>query len=129
MAVSIRKLAPEEAQRAFPRRGQQDLGEYVVALRELQPGEAAGIAREGLSDRTIKRRLGMAAKQLGYRLKWARQSSPETLYFQVIGTLPSKATDGRRRAASPQPAPSSAPASEPEPTAPPAGRRRRRRAA
>ena len=131
MAVSIRKLAPEEAQRAFPRRGQQDLGEYVVALRELQPGEAAGIAREGLSDRTIKRRLGMAAKQLGYGLTWARQSSPEGLYFQVIGTPPSKATDGRRRrrAASPPPAPSSAPVSEPEPTAPPAGRRRRRRAA
>ena len=72
----------------FPRHGQQDLSEYVAALRDVQPGEAAGIEREGLSDRAIKRRLGLAAKQLGYQLKWARQSDPEQLYFQVIGTPP-----------------------------------------
>src|ERR687885_184217 len=70
MGISIRKLAPEEAQRAFPRRGQQDLSEYVAALREIEPGEAASIDRQGLSDRAIKRRLGQAAKSLGYRLKW-----------------------------------------------------------
>ena len=129
MAVSIRRLAPEEAQRVFPRRGQQDLSEYVAALREVQPGEAAGVDRAGLSDRTIKRRFGMAAKQLGYRLKWARHSSADVLYFQVIGTLPAKVTNGRRRRRSvaPQPAPSAAPV--PEPTAPPSGRGRRRRVA
>src|ERR687884_123236 len=97
MALSIRKLAPEEAQRAFPRRGQQDLSEYVAALRELEPGEAASIHRQGLSDRAIKRRLGQAAKSLGYRLKWSRQSSPEELYFQLVGTPPTRATNGRRR--------------------------------
>ena len=69
MTVKLRKLAPDEAQRAFPRRGQQDLSDYMAALGELQPGEAAAIEREGLSDRAIKRRLGAAAKQLGYRLK------------------------------------------------------------
>src|SRR5919199_1596879 len=129
MAVKIRKLAPDEARRAFPRRGQQDLSEYVAALRELQPGEAAGIDREGLSDRAIKRRLGMAAGQLGYRLKWARQSGPEGLYFQVVGTPPTKATDGRRRrrAARPEPAPLVEPV--PEPTAARARRGRRRGAA
>ena len=86
MAISIRKLAPEEAQRAFPRRGQQDLSEYVAALREIEPGEAVSIDRQGLSDRAIKRRLGQAAKSLGYRLKWSRQSSPEELYLQVLGS-------------------------------------------
>ena len=45
MAVSIRKLPPEEVQRAFPRRSQQDLSEYVGALRELQAGEAAAVER------------------------------------------------------------------------------------
>src|ERR671926_541501 len=97
MAVSIRKLPPEEAQRVFPRRGQQDLSEYVDALRDLAPGEAARIERQGLSDRAIKRRLGQAANQLGVRLKWSRQADPELLYFQVVGTAPAKAPNGRRR--------------------------------
>ena len=129
MAVKLRKLAADEAQRAFPRRGQQDLSDYLAALGELQPGEAAAIEREGLSDRAIKRRLGAAAKQLGYRLKWARQSSPEALYFQVVGTSAARPANGRRRrrAAPPEPAPSPAPA--PEPTAPPSRRGRRRRTA
>jgi len=129
MAVSLRKLAPEEAQRVFPRRGQQDLSEYVAALRELHPGEAAGIEREGVSDRAIKRRLGVAAKQLGYRLKWGRQSDAEVLYFQVIGAPPGRLTTGRRRrrAEPRKPAPPVRPT--PGPTAPRAGRGRRRRAA
>ena len=76
MAVKLRRLAPDEAQRAFPRRGQQDLSDYMAAMGELQPGEAAAIEREGLSDRAIKRRLGAAAKQLGYRLKMGAAAQP-----------------------------------------------------
>src|SRR5919206_1453397 len=105
MAVRLRKLAPEEVQRAFPRRGQQDLSDYMAALGELQPGEAAAIERAGLSDRAIKRRLGTAAKQLGYRLKWARQHSPEALYFQVAGAPAARPTNGRRRRRATPPAP------------------------
>jgi len=129
MAVKLRKLAADEAQRAFPHRGQQDLSDYLAALGELQAGEAAAIERAGLSDRAIKRRLGGAAKQLGYRLKWARQHSPEALYFQVVGTPAARPTNGRRRrqVAPPSPAPAAAPA--PEPTAARAGRGRRRRPA
>jgi hypothetical protein len=129
MAVKLRKLAPDEAQRAFPRRGQQDLSDYLAALRELQAGEAAAIEPTGLSDRAIKRRLGGAAKQLGYRLRWARQSSPETLYFQVVAAPAPKPADrrGRRRTTSPSPAPEAAPA--PEPTAARSGRSRRRQRA
>src|ERR687885_2429683 len=98
MVVKIRKLAPEEAQRVFPRRGQQDLSAYVAALRALHPGEAAGIERQGVSERALKRRLSLAAKQLGYRLKWGRQADAEVLYFQVIATPPTKkASNGRRR--------------------------------
>ena len=72
MPVAIRKLSLEEVQRAFPSRGQQDLSEYVDALRDLEPGQAAGIDRQGLSDRVIKQRLGQAAKDLGYRLRWSK---------------------------------------------------------
>ena len=78
MVISIRKLGPEEVQRVFPRRGQQDLSEYVAALREIEPGEAASIDRQGLSDRAIKRRLGQAAKSLGYLLKWSANPGPRS---------------------------------------------------
>src|ERR671926_1303297 len=115
MAVRLRKLVPDEARRAFPRRGQQDLSDYMAALGELQPGEAAAIERAALSDRAIKRRLGAAAKQLGYQLTWARQHSPEALYFQVIGAPAARPGNGRRRrrAMPPSPAPTAAPAPEP----------------
>ncbi len=118
MPVAIRKLALAEAQRAFPHHGQQDLSEYVDALRGLEPGQAAGIDRQGLSDRAIKRRLGQAAKDLGYRLKWSRQATAEMLYFQVVGIPPAKAADGRRRR---RPR-----AAEPAPPAEPAAPRPRR---
>jgi len=95
MPVAIRKLALEDAQRAFPHRGQQDLSEYVEALRDLEPGQAAGIDRQGLSDRAIKRRLGQAAKDLGYRLRWSRHATAEMLYFQRVGDSPAKPTNGR----------------------------------
>ena len=125
MAVAVRKLPPDEALRVFPQRRQQDLSEYVNALRDVEPGEAASVERQGISDRALKRRLSLAAKQLGYRLKWSRQVSPELLYFQVAGTAPAKATNGRRRrrTAAPEPAP------PPQPAAPRTGRGRRRRAA
>ena len=129
MAVKLRRLAPDEAQRAFPRRGQQDVSDYMAALGELQPGDAAAIQREGLSDRALKRRLGAAATQLGYRLKWARQHSPEALYFQVVGTPAARPTNGRRRRRAAPPSPEPAVAPVPEPTAPRSGRGRRRRPA
>jgi len=129
MTVSLRKLAPEEAQRVFPRRGHQDLSEYVAALRDLHPGEAAGIERQGVSDRGIKRRLGVAAKQLGYRLKWGRHSDAEVLYFQVMATPPTKASNGRRRRSAQVPTRAPTTTRAPESTAPQARRGRRHRAA
>jgi hypothetical protein len=96
--VQIRKLAPEEAAKVFPKRGQMDLSEYADALRELQPGDAAEIELAGLSSRALKRRLGQAAKQTGYSLKWARDGGTGALRFQVReakGSQP-KARNGRR---------------------------------
>jgi hypothetical protein len=87
--VQIRKLAPDEAAKVFPKRD---------ALRVLQPGDAAEIDLGGLSSRALKRRLGQAAKQTGYSLKWARDGGTGALRFQVReakGTQP-KARNGRR---------------------------------
>ncbi len=78
-----------------------DLSEYVEALGGLQPGDAAEFELSGLSTRAAKRRLGQAANQRGYRLKWARTSQGDRLYFQMLpgakrGLRP---TDGRRKPA------------------------------
>ena len=129
MTVNLRKLAPEEAQRVFPRRGQQDLSEYVAALRALHPGEAAGIEHQGVSERALKRRLSLAAKQLGYRLQWGRHADAAVVYFQVIATPPTKASTGRRRRLAQVPTPAPTTTRAPEPTAPQARRGRRHRAA
>ena len=125
MAIAIRRLPPEEAQRVFPRRSQHDVSEYVKALRELEPGDAAAIERQGLSDRAIKRRLGEAAQQLGYRLKWSRQSDPDQLYFQTVATSATQVVNGRRRRRTP----TSEAARGPEPATPRTGRGRRRKVA
>ena len=96
--VQIRKLGPDEAAKVFPKRGQMDLSEYADALRELQPGDAAEIELGALSSRALKRRLGQAAKQTGFSLKWARDSGTGVLRFQVRetrGTQP-RARNGRR---------------------------------
>ena len=100
MAVQIRKLSAEEAAKVFPKRGQMDLSEYAGALAQLQPGDAAEIELGGLSSRALKRRLGQAAKQTGYSLKWARDTGGGALRFQVREargvTTQTRARNGRR---------------------------------
>ena len=102
MPVQIRKLSSDEAAKVFPKRGQMDLSEYSDALRELQPGDAAEIELGSLSSRALKRRLGQAAKQTGYSLKWARDSGTGVLRFQVRESRgaqprPRNGRRGRRR--------------------------------
>src|SRR5438132_13213813 len=96
--VQIRKLSSDEAAKVFPKRGQMDLSEYADALGELQPGDAAEIELGGLSSRALKRRLGQAAKQTGYSLKWARDGGTGVLRFQVREArgAQTKARNGRR---------------------------------
>ena len=98
MAVQIRKLSAEEAAKVFPKRGQMDLSEYASALAQLQPGDAAEIELGGLSSRALKRRLGQAAKQTGYSLKWARDTGGGALRFQVREArgAQTRARNGRR---------------------------------
>ena len=130
MPLQIRKLGQDEAAKAFPRRGQMDLSEYVEAVSALQPGDTAAMDLGDLTTRAAKRRLGQAAAQLGHRLRWARATDTEVVYFQVLlaratprnqGFVRTSGTANTRRVASRRPrstAVSGAPASEKTPTAP-----------
>src|SRR5207244_11025473 len=62
------------------------------------PGDAAEIELGPLSSRALKRRLGQAAKQTGYSLKWARDGGTGVLRFQVREArgAQTKARNGRR---------------------------------
>ena len=82
--LQIRKLSQDEAAKAFPRRGQMDLSEYVEAVSGLQPGDTAAMDLGDLTTRAAKRRLGQAAAQLGHRLRWARATDTDVVYFQVL---------------------------------------------
>ena len=96
MPVQVRKLSAEEAAALFPKRGQMDLSEYTAALSGLRPGDAAEVQMGGLSSRALKRRVGQAARQLGFALKWARDTGSDAMRFQVRELSPTRARDGRR---------------------------------
>ena len=98
MPITIRKLDAQELAQAFPRRGQVDLGEYAEALRSLQAGDVIAVQLNDLSSRALKRRFSLAAKQLGYRITWARQVGDGELYLRVV-QVPVDGTTwrGRRR--------------------------------
>lgn len=96
MPIQLRKLSMEETAKYFPQRGQMDLTEYAEALRTLKVGEAAEMALGGLTPRALKRRLGQAARQIGRSLKWARESSGDTVRFQMREAQAPKPRNGRR---------------------------------
>ena len=95
---------------------------------ELAPGDVAEFGLDGLSNRAGKRRLGQAAGQLGYRLKWSRAGAADALYFQVLPAKGSTTTNGRRarrRSQTTEPATATQSEQRPpaEPVAAPAPRR------
>ena len=61
------KLSQEEVEQLRRRRPQtQDLGEYLAYLDTLKPGEWGAVTlEEGETQRVVKRRLTIAAKQKG----------------------------------------------------------------
>ena len=107
--LQIRKLNQDEAVRAFPRRGQMDLSEYVEAVRALQPGHTAAMDLGDLTTRAAKRRLGQAAAQLGRRLRWALATDTNVVYFQVLAAATPRGSQSAAAPASP-PRPRQAPA-------------------
>ncbi len=82
--VQLRTLSSDEMVSAFPKRGHIDLTDYVDALSQINTGEAAEVELNGLSRRSLKRRIGMAARQIGVAIKWARTSDEDrAMVFQV----------------------------------------------
>lgn len=81
--VTIRPLSTDETSSVFPRRGSVDITEYIDALRPINPGEAGEVELNGHTPRALKRRMGMAAKELGCSLKWARIDDEDVMVFQV----------------------------------------------
>jgi hypothetical protein len=99
MPIAIRKLDAEEAARAFARGGQLDLSEYADALTGLRAGDAIAVSMDHLSNRTLKRRFRLAAKQLGYRITWAKQVGDGEVYLRVVQVPVDGTGWGRRRRA------------------------------
>lgn len=94
--IALRKLAPGEALYAFPKRGQIDLTDYIEALQSLNVGDSAEIELDGLTKRALKRRIGMAARQLGATIKWSRLSDDENMIFQIRDVAPVRTRRIRR---------------------------------
>jgi len=66
MALKYRRLRDDEVVAKFPQRGHQNLAEYEAIFEGAENGWSFEIDREGLSVRSLKRRLGQAVKrQLG----------------------------------------------------------------
>lgn len=101
--LQIRKLNQDEAVRAFPRRGQMDLSEYVEAVKALQPGDTAAMDLGDLTTRAAKRRLGQAAAQLGRRLRWALATDTNVVYFQVLAAATPRSQSAAAPASPPRP--------------------------
>jgi hypothetical protein len=97
MAIQIRKLSGDEAAHVFPKRRQMDVSEYTSALRQLQTGDSAELELGGTSTRSAKRRMGQAAKELGYQLRWARAGTADGLYFQVLTGTSGRSRRGRKQ--------------------------------
>ena len=73
-----------------------DVREYADALRELRAGDAVAVSVDDLSSSALKRRFGLAARQLGYRITWARQAGNGELYLRVV-QVPVDGTSWRGR--------------------------------
>ena len=97
MSVAVRKLDADEVERFFPRRSSAPQADYVNALSGLKPGDAAEAERDGVTQRAFKRRLSLAAKHLGYTLKYAKQSEGESVRFIVRPARSNGETGAPRR--------------------------------
>ena len=89
-------LAEAKMKTASGKRAQL-VAEYVTYIEQLQEGEAGRLrAGERETAATVRRRLGVAAKEAGKDLTIRR--SGEDLYFWVEGTRRRKRTGSQTRA-------------------------------
>lgn len=88
--VSLRRLSTDEIDRGFGRKSAVDLSEFMDALGELTIGEGAEVELDGMSLRTVRRRMNTSAKKLGLMLKWGKRGTDFDTHF-VVRSAGSKA--------------------------------------
>ena len=80
----FRRVPPGESERYFLKRGQMDLTEYEKFLSGVKSQDVAEVQLgEGETERAVKRRLTVAAKNQGKRLQYSKRANAGTVVFRV----------------------------------------------
>lgn len=81
---TFEKLSPEEVERLKRRQpATRDLGPYYAFLESVKPGDWGRVTLEGNeTQRVVKRRLTIAAKQKGMSIRY-RKSKDGGILFEV----------------------------------------------
>jgi hypothetical protein len=81
----LERLTPEEVDALTTRRTPKiDLSEYTDFLTAMRPGDWGRITLNGESQRTVKRRLTTAGKQMGVGIRYSTRGREEgRLLFHV----------------------------------------------
>ena len=80
----FRRVANKDAERYFLKRGQMDLTQYEGFMAELKEGDVAEVSLgEGETERAIKRRLTVAAKNRGKKLQYSKRADEGSVVFRV----------------------------------------------
>jgi len=80
----FRRITGTDSDRYFLKRGQMDLTEYekfLYPLKSREVGEAQ--IGDGETERAIKRRLTVAAKNQGKQLQYSKRAPVGTVVFRV----------------------------------------------
>lgn len=102
----LAKVLTEDELRRSGSSVQMDLTPYLGLLETIRAQDGVGgVIRlvDGESQRAEKRRLSIAAKQLGYRLRWRKAADPDELRF-VIAREGEPMPGARTRRTAPAPA-------------------------
>ena len=82
--AEFRQLQAPEADRYFLKRGQMDLTEYEKFLSGLKSGSVATASvQDTETERAVKRRLTVAAKNQGKQLQYSKRADKGSVVFRV----------------------------------------------
>ena len=82
--AEFRSIPSGESERYFLKRGQMDLTQYDAFLAGLESGAMAEASvADGETERAIKRRLTVSAKNQGKKLQYSKRASEGKVVFRV----------------------------------------------
>lgn len=86
---TVVKLSPSEVADLARRGSRVDLTEYLAMLKPFKVGDWGRVElAEGENQRTVKRRLTLAAKQVGFSLRYRPLRDGDPVVFHVLGPQP-----------------------------------------